>query len=431
MRTPLLLLAAAALVPAATAQTVLISESFESAQGSPTIGYSFSDPEFDIRNNRFFKRTDGSNIQDQGNGLYSGQDGSRYVAGRNQDAGADNTYITTFDAVDASGLVDLNLSFLAATMRQGVFDNGVNVTDYLYLQYSLDGGSTFQPCVMFEADANLNGDLRIDTNNDGVGDGALLSLVDFTEYSCTIAAGSANTVVRVVSNNDTFPEGAAFDLVRLAGEAAPADITGSITGGTCGPVPFNRPSETTRCFPNITGTNNTGEEQRFTLFFVIEGTGAISSYSRVAKRGEVKLNDGESATNKFSLRTKDTDPDGTYELVLLAELGSVPAPTGSAIELDRVTFTKGGGLLRSAEDLSVFPNPATDVATLRFAVDAETAATVTVYDALGRQVLVAHEGVAAGVVEAEVNAAALPAGLYVARLVTDSRTETLRFSVVR
>ena len=71
------------------------------------------------------------------------------------------------------------------------------------------------------------------------------------------------------------------------------------------------------------------------------------------------------------------------------------------------------------------------MATLSFSVAEAGEATLVVYDALGREVARLVDGAVEGLVEVSVDASALPAGLYVARLVVEGRVETSRFSVVR
>ena len=84
-----------------------------------------------------------------------------------------------------------------------------------------------------------------------------------------------------------------------------------------------------------------------------------------------------------------------------------------------------------ARRLAVYPNPATDGATLAFALGQTADASLVVYDALGREVVRVADGPTSGAFEARVDTGALPAGLYVARLVAGDRTETVRFAVVR
>ena len=53
------------------------------------------------------------------------------------------------------------------------------------------------------------------------------------------------------------------------------------------------------------------------------------------------------------------------------------------------------------------------------------------YDALGREVARPVDGAVSGFVDVRLDAVALPAGLYLVRLVVGDCVETVRFSVVR
>ena len=196
--------------------------------------------------------------------------------------------------------------------------------------------------------------------------------------------------------------------------------SGSLGYGTC---PANLPAGRSACRVDVTGTNNLVTGQRFTFFLRVAETG------RIAFRGEVKPEAGESVDQLVKFRTVSSDPS-SFTLEMLAEEGSVAAPSDEAVVLDELAFTKGAGL-RAAEALTAFPNPTAGAATLRFAVAEQTEASLVVYDALGREVARPVEGSVSGVVEAQLDASALPAGVYVARLVTGAGTETVRLTVVR
>src|SRR5690606_1928985 len=81
---------------------------------------------------------------------------------------------------------------------------------------------------------------------------------------------------------------------------------------------------------------------------------------------------------------------------------------------------------------TVYPNPVRGTATVRFELDRPQAATVAVYDLLGREVAVLASGAQpAGRTEVTLDAAALPAGLYVVRLVGETAAATQKVVVVR
>ncbi len=82
--------------------------------------------------------------------------------------------------------------------------------------------------------------------------------------------------------------------------------------------------------------------------------------------------------------------------------------------------------------LAVAPNPAQGAATLTLTLDAAQAASVAVYDLLGREVARLHDGLlAAGAHRLDLDAANLPPGVYLARAVADAAIVTYRLTVVR
>ena len=208
----------------------------------------------------------------------------------------------------------------------------------------------------------------------------------------------------------------------------PATVTGTLATGTC---PETLPGGRFTCRVQTSGTNLLGSAQRYTVFLRITNE---AGYSRVAKRGEVKLGPGASGSQSIQFRTLAQDPDGEITLEFLAEEGSVAAPSEDAVLLSTLDFFKqlsGEEGLRASEALTVFPNPAAGAATLRFAVAEQAEATLVVYDALGREVARPVDGVAGGLMEVQLDASTLPTGLYVARLTVAGRAETVRLSVVR
>ena len=200
----------------------------------------------------------------------------------------------------------------------------------------------------------------------------------------------------------------------------PGDVTGSLAYGDC---PASLPPGTFSCSVEATGTLSAEEGQRYTVFLRIAETG------RIAFRGEVKPRAGQTVVQSIRFKSRSIDP-AAFTLEFVVEEGSVAAPGEGAVVLDALDFTKAPGL-RAAEELSVFPNPAATSATLRFAVAGEAEATLVVYDALGRSIAQRLAEAVDGLVEVSLDGSALAPGVYVARLVLDGRTETVRFSVVR
>jgi hypothetical protein len=94
--------------------------------------------------------------------------------------------------------------------------------------------------------------------------------------------------------------------------------------------------------------------------------------------------------------------------------------------------SKGQETTLHSNRLSVFPNPATAQATLRFFLAEAGAVRLSVHDAVGREVkVVLDEARNAGAYEATVNTSNLTAGLYYCRLQNGSQQTTRKLVVTR
>lgn len=90
------------------------------------------------------------------------------------------------------------------------------------------------------------------------------------------------------------------------------------------------------------------------------------------------------------------------------------------------------GPLAESFGLAVGPNPVRGAATVRFTLDRAQDVRVALYDVLGREVAVVAEGAfGIGQATAQIDAADLPAGLYVLRLEGEAASATRQISVVR
>jgi hypothetical protein len=79
--------------------------------------------------------------------------------------------------------------------------------------------------------------------------------------------------------------------------------------------------------------------------------------------------------------------------------------------------------------VSLFPNPASETASLAFGAALPTRADVTIRDVLGRRV--AGASAAPGADHLRLDLSALAAGVYVYHVTIGGRSESRRFTVVR
>ncbi|MEP0548849.1 MAG: T9SS type A sorting domain-containing protein [Rhodothermales bacterium] len=123
------------------------------------------------------------------------------------------------------------------------------------------------------------------------------------------------------------------------------------------------------------------------------------------------------------------------QVIYVRVSGATSGPQGSyflnTIDLLN-TDAEEGGTPTSATLSAAYPNPFADQTTLDYVLPAAQDIHVAVYDVLGREVAVLHEGVqTAGEHEATFDAAGLPSGLYVVRLTVGDQTLARRVTIVR
>jgi len=119
----------------------------------------------------------------------------------------------------------------------------------------------------------------------------------------------------------------------------------------------------------------------------------------------------------------------------LSDGTAAPLAKRARVNLDFVATEAGTYTLVWERDLAVgqpYPNPASGASRMEVVLDEAQDVKVTVYDALGREVAVAHEGtLAAGDHVVALPVSALSAGTCVVCVTGASVAETRRLTVVR
>ena len=206
-------------------QTEFWSDNFEDT-GSPSSGVRTPSNDFGLGNpsTMYFKRTTNNDV-DLIFGSYSGQNGSSFWAGEDHDGvfGSGNAEQNiTYSGIDISGKTEITFEGLfAANNISAAFENmtlGHSHSDYLIIEYSIDGGA-YQSLLRFfsnntTSSGTNNKTLAEDTNNDGVGDGALLT-TNFTTFVKTISGTGTTLNLRVRCFTNAGNEEIAFDNFRL------------------------------------------------------------------------------------------------------------------------------------------------------------------------------------------------------------------------
>lgn len=220
------LLLAIGITSNSSADEIYFFEDFEDA----AINYSTSvaDNLTDIANSNYFGRIapDTSSLPSeviysnlQGNGFYGVQDTDATSSGD-----IDNIDLEIF-GIDISNKTNLKLSFFVAEDED---DDGTN-EDWdsdtsFFVEYQIDGGG-FQKLFAIEAEEpggnQTNNPPRVDTDFDGIGDGALI-VSTFTEYISSISGTGSTLDIRFNFDFlDASDEDLGLDSIKLTGIPEP------------------------------------------------------------------------------------------------------------------------------------------------------------------------------------------------------------------
>ncbi len=193
-------------------QSVIYSYSFEDNGAND---YTTSIPEFSDGSYDFFTSTSNNTIGS--NYGVTGQDGDHYFAAQDTDStsdGGSSDPLTLTFTIDISGYSNLGLKILVAEDDNG--DPKWDSDDSVHIDYTIDGGtSTSLIWIESEAENGTNAETRIDTDFDGVGDGAAITEA-FMELQQSITGTGSTLVLTITYSNLHYgSEDLAIDNIRI------------------------------------------------------------------------------------------------------------------------------------------------------------------------------------------------------------------------
>ncbi len=199
----------------------ILFEDFEDA----TITYSPNptDSLADIANNDYYGRVAFSALP--ADKVYANQQGSSFYGAHDIDGAlptSTSTITLDWTGVNIAGFTNLDLSwFVAEDDDPGLED--WDSTDSVRISVQIDGGG-FTDVFAIEAEENPIGDQinnapRVDTDFDGIGDGALITN-SFTQFNTAIADGSTLDIRLTIEQLNAADEDIGFDNLLLQGDVA-------------------------------------------------------------------------------------------------------------------------------------------------------------------------------------------------------------------
>jgi HYR domain len=175
--------------------------------------------EFNDSGSDHFGRTDGSDIANV-SGDYLGADGTWFMAGEDQDDnggdGLDEKVVIVDQDISAHTGITVSGLF-AAGNENGPGSSAYDSTDYLLVEYSVDGGAWTKGLEFRYVNSGdvYNEPIAQDTDFDGMGDGAVLTRT-FTEFSFTVPDGS-DLDIQITTRIDGGNEELAYDNIVITG----------------------------------------------------------------------------------------------------------------------------------------------------------------------------------------------------------------------
>lgn len=200
----------------------VFQESFESAPGTTyTMSNQFDDGFFDF----FDRYSVPDNVNAARDDFQVGWDGSFGIMGQDFDGdGFAITQSVTIGNIDITGLTALNM-----TIAVGALDDEPNFNNYeaadgdgMMIFATIDAGSDVL-IGRFSPPASGAGNLYLDTDFDGVGDGVSLTRA-LTDFSFAISGTGSSLSLRIEMTSTSSFEMFAIDNVRLDAVPAPAAL---------------------------------------------------------------------------------------------------------------------------------------------------------------------------------------------------------------
>ncbi|MCT8341229.1 hypothetical protein MG296_14275 [Flavobacteriaceae bacterium TK19130] len=193
-------------------------EDFEDA----TVSYTTTTPEFTDGTTDYFIRTNGSDI---GGGVaFSDISGTSYFAAQDIDGEvASPIQSVVFENIDVSLYSAIYFDAIFAEDDDGTSEDWDD-SDYVRVEYSFDGGTTWTPILAFANDGSeFNTAPQEDTDFDGVGDGEFLTSAfqpfrgSFENNATNNPTNSTNVSIRIQMSLNSGDEDIAFDNVIIRG----------------------------------------------------------------------------------------------------------------------------------------------------------------------------------------------------------------------
>lgn len=320
----------------------LFTEDFESGSGS----YSTTEPEDTDLGEDYFINTDGSDI---GGGVaLTGVSGNFFAA---QDIDAivgSSPQSLSWTGINIAGCAGFTFSIDLAEDDDGS-NQDWDAGDYVHIFYSIDGGAEQNLLWIHNDGSTFNSAPFIDTDFDGVGDGAEITDA-FTTFSAAIAGTGSLLDIRIEISLNSGDEDIAFDNLEVTGSCSSNTISTDAVSALTFNVDCGSGDNGTVDFSSV-GTFNPGNT------FSAELSDATGSFASPITIG--------------TLADDGVDPTGTIPVTIPAGTASGTGYRIRVVSNDPNTVGTDNGV-----DIEVINTPCTitvtSISSLTYSVDCTT-----------------------------------------------------------
>ncbi len=274
---------------------------------------------------------------------YTGFTGTHLVGEDLDGTGSSIPFTLTWSGLNITGLSNLQVGAdFASGSTSGI---GPEAADFIEFRMKFDGGGAFTTVLSIRSDAPSNGTFRVDTNGDGVGDGAPLSLA-FQTLSGLLTNVAADTVdlqlrMRVSDSGEEF----GIDNVFLTGTSGAANSAPVVNNQT---FSINENSANTTAVGTVLATDPDSGQ---VLTYAITGGNTGGAFAINPANGQITVANSAAldfeTTPTFNLTVTVTDngsPNLSDTAAITINLNNVVELPEIAVEENSINITDGGSL---------------------------------------------------------------------------------------
>ncbi len=186
----------------------------------------------------YFLRADAATFAAAGSPTPTNVNGTQLFGALRMNALAPNAEASVlFNNIDIVGVSSINLNLMVGARNANVYDNAVDIRDYLYVEANIDGGgwNTVGAFRSVAPGSQNHKPMAQDTDFSGVGDGAVLK-PELRQFAFPVAGSGQKMQVRIRFRTNGADEELYFDQLRVRGSLCTPVYYSTANGAISDPI---------------------------------------------------------------------------------------------------------------------------------------------------------------------------------------------------